>query len=270
MIYIIGGNGFVGSGLARFFLATGIEHRIITRENFENYRDTSCDILINANGNSKKFLANNEPLTDFDLSVRSVAVSLEAFHFKTYVMLSSGDVYPQQHSPDVTKEDVQPDPARQSRYGLHKNLAERLVQGCGRPWIILRMGGFVGPGLKKNAIFDMLTNAPVWLSPNSELQFISTDSAAKLIWALIELGNTHQVFNLGAIGTVLLSDIHRRINSHSTFRDDAPAVRYELSLDKLQSAIPSPLPHSLGEVQHFIDLVANGMIELNGKRAVPG
>ena len=79
MIYILGGNGFVGSAYARYCAAKGLPHQVITRENFARFESTACDVLINANGNSRKFLADREPLHEFDLSVRSVAASLAAF-----------------------------------------------------------------------------------------------------------------------------------------------------------------------------------------------
>ena len=252
MIYVIGGNGFVGSAYVRLLEQKGLPFRIITRQNYKSYAGTACDILINANGNSKKFLATREPLNEFDQSVRSVAESINAFTCKTYVLLSTGDVYPQQHTPEVTSEDQSIDPAKQSRYGLHKMLAETLVQGTQKNWLIVRMGGFVGPGLKKNAIYDMLKNAPVWLSPESDLQFISTDKAATLVWELIEKGISREIINMGAIGCVNLGALHRKIGSTSEFKADAPTVRYELSLKKLNALTSQALPSSEEEIQDFI------------------
>ena len=252
MITIIGGNGFVGSAYARLLAARGIAHQIVTRENYDSLKGTACDVLINANGNSKKFLAAREPLNEFDQSVRSVVQSLEDFPCKTYVLLSTGDVYPDQSSAAHTLEDQPIDPARQSRYGLHKFLAEQLVYGTRQDWLVVRMGGFVGPGLKKNAIHDMLTGAPVWLSPQSELQFISTDRAAALVWGLVTAGIRNQIVNLGATGTVNLGALHRRIGSASEFRGDAPTIRFELSLEKLAALSGAPLPRSQDEVDAFI------------------
>ncbi len=252
MIYLIGGNGFVGSAYARLFEARNLPFRIITRENYAAFRGTSCDVLINANGNSKKFLSTREPMTDFDQSVRSVARSIEDFRAGTYVLLSTGDVYPEQHAPSVTREDQQIDLTRQSRYGLHKMLAEQLVRGTQARWIVMRMGGFVGPGLKKNAIYDMLTGAPVWLAPSSELQFISTDRAASLVWRLVEKGVSGEIVNLGAKGLVHLGNLHKSLGSSSVFQDNAPTVRYELSLDKLASLVGEPLPDARAEVDAFL------------------
>ena len=44
-----------------------------------------------------------------------------------------------------------------------------------RNWLILRLGGFVGLGLKKNPIYDILQGGPLWLAPESELQFLQVE-----------------------------------------------------------------------------------------------
>ncbi len=252
MIYLVGGNGFVGSAYVRLLAARGIEHTVITRENYDTHRGTSCEILINANGNSMKFLADRDPLGEFDMSVRSVAETLQAFDAATYVLLSTGDVYPDQSAPDVSAEDQPIEPARLSRYGLHIVLAEQIVTGTHPDWLVIRMGGFVGPGLKKNAVYDMLTGAPIRLSPDSELQFIATDNGAALVWQLIETGVRREIVNLGARGLVRLGDLHRRIGSASLFEDGAPPIRYEISLEKLAGLVDGPLPETSDDIEGFI------------------
>lgn len=253
MIYLIGGNGFVGSGWARLFERLGLEFRVLTRENFDTFRGTSCDILVNANGNSKKFLSDREPMTDFDQSVRSVADSLHGIRARRYVFLSSGDVYPRQDSPSVTGEDQEIDLAASSRYGRHKRLAEMLVQAEHPDWVIFRMGGFVGPGLRKNAIFDMLTGAPVWLHPDSELQFIGTDTAAEIGWSIVQSGISREVINMGASGTVRLGDVHAMIGSSSTWREGGSKVRFELSLSKLANLSQIKVPGTEVEIRAFLE-----------------
>ncbi len=253
MIFLVGGNGFVGSAYARLFQRLGLEYRIIGRADYEALDGASCDILINANGNSKKFLAENDPLGDFDASVRTVLHCLTRFRYRYYIQLSTGDVYPDQSQPQLTPEGCQIAPAALSRYGLHKYLAEQLVQKYAAQWLIVRMGGFVGPGLKKNAIFDMLHNAQVWLTPDSELQFIHTDSAAGLVWDLIQNQVTGQIVNLGAQGVVQLGRLHQLIGSGSEFRADARKVRFELNLDRLQSLSTQQLPSSEQEVLRFVE-----------------
>ena len=252
MIYIIGGRGFVGSGFARYCRARNLPHEVVTRENYERLAGTECDVLVNANGNSRKYLADRDPLAEFDQSVRSVAVSLSAFKAGRYVLISTGDVYDDPSSPATTTEDRDLDLNRISRYGLHKSLAERLVMGAHRDWLVVRAGGFVGPGIKKNAVFDILTNAKIWLSPDSELQFIHTDHAAELVMGIVETrGAGGRIVNLGGSGTARLGDLHAAAGSTGVFDPAAPTVRYELSLARLAALSPVAIPRSRDEVDRF-------------------
>jgi len=104
VIYIIGGRGYVGSGFVRYCRARGLAHQVITRETYDEFAGTACDVLVNANGNSRKFLADRDPLAEFDQSVRSVAVSLSAFKAGVYVLISTGDVYDDPSSPATSGE----------------------------------------------------------------------------------------------------------------------------------------------------------------------
>lgn len=263
MIYVLGGGGFVGSAYVRMLAARGLPVKAVTRANYDELRGSSCAVLVNANGNSKKFLSTRDPLWDFDASVRSVVASLEDFKAERYVFLSSGDVYPETHAPAVTQEDQTIDLRRISRYGLHKLLAEQVVRSAHRSWLVVRMGGFVGEGLKKNAIFDMLTGAPVWLSPDSELQFIDTADAARIVWDLVEAGLQGEVMNLGAEGLLNLGAFHRAIGSSSPFKADAPKVRYELSLDRIRALRRgAPLPRTEDCVMRFAEAVRANRIQL--------
>src|SRR4029078_8534880 len=104
VIYIIGGRGYVGSGFARYCRARGLPHQVITRENYGQFAGHSCDALVNANGNSRKYLADRDPVAEFDQSVRSVAVSLSVFKAGSYVLISTGDVYGDPSGTSTTEE----------------------------------------------------------------------------------------------------------------------------------------------------------------------
>jgi len=252
MIFLIGGNGFVGSAYERLLSSLGLEHHVITRENYAEFVGRHCDVLINANGNSKKFLSDKDPKLDFDLSVRSVVAAPVDNKADTYVFLSSGDVYPSQISPDVTREDQAIDLKRVSRYGLHKYTAEMMVTSLHSNYLVVRMGGFVGPGLRKNAIFDMLTNQKLWLKHESNLQFIRTDTAARLVWTLVERGIRNETVNLGARGCVGIGDLYARIGSTSELADEARSVRFEIAIDKLTGLLGAMVPSSVDEVEAFL------------------
>jgi len=187
-IFILGGRGMLGSAFADYCEKSGRPYTVIARGDYAALRGRSCDIFVNANGNSRKPLASAQPLEDFEASVRSVRASLVDFRYRRYVHLSSCDVYPTCDSAETTREEQILNPARQSPYGFHKYLAEQCVQHVAREWLILRFGGFVGPGLKKNAIYDILHGGPLYLDPASELQYLHTARAAEIAFRLLDGG----------------------------------------------------------------------------------
>jgi len=240
MIFVLGGNGFVGSAYVRASRAQGRPCEVITRENYAEFVGRRCDVLVNANGNSKKFLAEKAPLEDFDASVRSVRASLVDFRYDTYVYLSTVDVYPDCSSPETTREEQSLDPARQSRYGFHKHLAEQCVRHVAGEWIIARLGGFVGPGLWKNAICDLLKGGPLWLDPASQLQFMHTDDSAAIVLELIERGVSREVFNVCGRGLISLQEVLDEVPAPVEVRAESPRVRYETSVEKLANVVHVP------------------------------
>jgi len=250
-VFILGGNGFVGSAYSRLLAKHEITYAAIDRTNYTDYVGERCDVLINANGNSRKFIAQRDPKGEFRASVDSVVASLEDFRAERYVFLSSGDVYPDQSHPGVTEEDSALDMRAMSRYGLHKFIAEELVRAIHPNWLIMRMGGFVGPGMKKNCVYDILNGPQVWLHPDSELQFIRTDTAADMVWQLVEAGLTRRTLNLGGRGVARVGDIYNRVRSAVPYASTVGRVRFELNLDRL-SGLVGVVPRTSDEVEMFI------------------
>lgn len=255
MVFILGGNGFVGSAIVRYCISKGIAHRVITRENYTDLKSVPCKIFINANGNSKKFLAEEQPLVEFDASVRSVRSSLSDFNFDHYVHLSSCDVYPDCSSPSSTLEDMDLDITKQSHYGFHKYLAELCVRHMAKPWLIVRMGGFVGPGMKKNPIFDILNDRPLWLDPASEIQYMHTDDFAKILFNMINMGIENQIINVCGHGTISLKEVIAFTGRSVTVNSGSPLVHYEVSIERLSAMFP--VPDSRNTVLEFVRLQRN-------------
>lgn len=253
MIFLLGGNGFVGSAYRRWFEEQGISHVILTRDNYSDYVGAECDLFINANGNSKKFLGTKDPAADFAASVTSVRQSLIDFRCKKYVFLSTSDVYPDCSSPASTLEDCSLSVAQQSPYGFHKHLAELCVQHASRDWLIVRQGGFVGPGLRKNAVFDVLYGERLWVHPDSRFQYISVDDSARAVCDLVDRDISNQIVNLTSMGTIAVRDI-MHMAGRSVQSDDAlNPVRYEISVAKAQQWLQ--LPDTFSTVQRFLETV---------------
>jgi nucleoside-diphosphate-sugar epimerase len=250
MILVLGGNGFVGSGLARMLRAQGREFEIVTRANYDSYVGHACEILINANGNSKKFLAKDDPKSEFHASVASVRNSLADFSYGKYVLLSSCDVYPDCSSSESTHEDAAIDVAKQSPYGFHKYLAELCVRHAAARWLIVRQGGFVGPGLKKNAVFDVLRGERVWVRPESRFQYIHTDASARAVLTLLDMGICNQIVNLTARGTISVAEIMRLAGRRVAGPEHGQPVICDISTDKAAHWLD--LPSTRESVEQFL------------------
>ena len=241
MIYIIGGDGFVGSAYLRYCTENNIPFTSINRLNYDKYIGSKCEILINSNGNSKKYLSAKNPKIDFINNVQSVQKSLIDFKFEKYIFLSSSDVYSNCSSEDSTQENQIIDCNKQSTYGFHKYIAELCVQHMAKNWLIIRQGGFVGLGLKKNVIFDVLYSNEIFVNPKSRFQFISTDISANLVMDLaIKHNLSNQIFNLTGIGTISVVDIMNILNRYPIYKANDDPLFNEMSIRKVSQYIKLP------------------------------
>ncbi len=252
-VLVLGAKGFVGSAVAAEAAQRGLHIIAVDKDEYDAARGAACDVLINANGNSKKYLAAQDPALEFDLSVRSVERSLHDFRFGLYVHLSSCDVYADPSSPATTDEDVPVDPRRLSQYGFHKWLAEQLVRHDARRWLIVRMGGFVGPRLWKNSIHDLLTGAPLRVHPDSAYQYLDTRDFARILFTLIHAGLEGAIVNVTGDGVVRLREVADWLGlaAPPLAEGDLPVEHYEIALDRLRRHIAPPPTRDT--VRRFLD-----------------
>lgn len=235
-IGILGGKGFLGGNLVEYFINHGADVSAVTRENYNKHREKFFDVLINANGNSKKFWANQHPREDYELSVASVEKSIRDFKFGLYVYVSSSDVYPDHHNPNQALESIKIDTSRLEPYGLHKYQAEQLVQRLPN-FLILRLSALVGRGLKKGAIKDILGGAELFISLDSQLQFISTDEVGRVVELLIDQDIKNEIFNCGGQGSIKIFEAGSILEKTVKARPDAQVQRYEMGVQKLSSLV---------------------------------
>ena len=250
MIFILGGKGFVGSAFTRFCEANNIEHLVINKENYNDFKHESCEIFINANGNSDKVLAKQKPYDDFQANVINTQKSLYDFKFKKYIYLSSNDVYSDCSSISLTKENLEIDVSKLSSYGFHKYLAEICVQHATSDWLILRLGGMVGIGLRKNPIFDIMSGGPLWVDPQSELQFLNTDKVAEIIFHLIDKNISNEIFNICGREPIRLEEIIK-LAKPVKVNHERPMVKYNVNIEKIMNYVEIPL--TINTIKDFFE-----------------
>lgn len=198
-IALLGSKGFIGSNLLIKLNAVGIDS-----DNYNTMLNNSYKYIMNCNGNSSKLLPDTDPIKDFDLTVTKTMKSVFDFDYDTYVYISSCEVYGDLTGD--TKEDTALDPSKMSRYAFSKYLAESIVKKHCKKWLILRLNGPVGTGMKKGPIYDILNGDKLWISPESKMQFMHTDFICNFINSVIQSKVENEVFNLTGTDAIELKD----------------------------------------------------------------
>lgn len=249
---IIGAEGFVGSALLRAARARGWQVTPGTRENLATLTGRRFDLVVNANGNARKYLARADPAFDYQATVQSVQDSLRAFFCDRYLLISSVDVYPTPDRSATTRERVAIAPEQLDSYGRHKLLAEHAVIEHARSWLIVRLAQMLGPGLSKGPIFDLLHGRPLWVDPDSRYPFLHVDKVATVALALA-MDHPNRRFNLCGRSTASLREAIDRLGL------DPAALRFEsrrletyaIDTDALEAL--HPLPSSSDDLCAFVD-----------------
>ena len=244
VVSVIGAEGFVGSAFAHHLASRpGVTLRRVTRGNYGEEAGRPSDIVIDCSGNSRKYLADQKPVEEFDLSVAQRLRTIETFPAALHLHVSSVDVYSDLDSVEGTREDSPVDLTRVSHYGLHKRLAEDLVRHYARRWLIVRLAGMVGPGLKKNPVYDVLHGQPQRIHPDSRYQFMDTREAARICWSLVEEGAPGEVFNVcgdGLVSPMEIAQLAGRELDLSLLEPAAGPRIVHVNVEKLRRRMPVP------------------------------
>ena len=249
MIFILGGNGYVGSAIARYCKRKGLDFISITRENYDEMKGSFCDIFINANGNSKRYLAERNPRMDFDMNVRATFDTLHDFHIKKYVHMSTVDVYNSLDISVLTTEEQDIDVSRMSPYELDKYLSECIVMNKAKEWIILRLGGMVGKQMTKGPVFDIINNKDIYVNTKSRYQFINTDLVSKITIDLSLSDVVNEIFNVCGSNNVEIADIYKLVGEKPPSKK-LPVHIYDVTNYKISRQYK--IPSSYDTVKNFL------------------
>lgn len=247
---IIGSNGMVGSDLIQY-LGAKFQVTPINRDNYQNHIGDYFDIVINANGNSKRFWANQNPLDDFFVSTVSVYKSIFDFPCEMYIYISSPDVYENHTGTEQTKESNKIVPENLSPYGLHKYLAELIVKKYKEKFLILRHSMILGSNLRKGPFYDIMHNNPLFITLSSKLQLITTSAVAYIIKTLLENTVVNETINIGGKGTLAFGKIREYYDRKIKISPQAETQIYEMNVEKITHLYPT-LKTSEEYLQEFL------------------
>lgn len=147
---LVGFSGFVGSSL----LKQAPFEFLYRSTNMAEIKAKSFDTVVCAGAPAQKWIANREPEAD-RLKIEGLITHLMSMTCKTFVLISTVDVF---KNPLGVDEDTPVNESGLHAYGLHRRALEKFVEGHFSRHLIVRLPGLVGPGLRKNVIFDFLND----------------------------------------------------------------------------------------------------------------
>ncbi len=242
---IIGYSGFVGSAFLKVF-SKDKQYSIvgINRKNYNEMRKVHFDILINADGNSSKILAEKNPQLDFEMNVLSTLKFLYGLTYNQYVHISTIEVYNDKSTQKTTSESQKIDPTLLSSYGFSKYCAEIVVQQHAKNWIILRLGGMVGENMKKGPVYDTTNLGKIFVSEKSRFQFIDTIIVANIAKHLLERKRFGEIYNIAGKGNIRLSEFAQQygIRFSSVGKEE---LHYNVNTKKIEREFKIPTSKSI-------------------------
>lgn len=147
---LIGYSGFVGGTL----LKQAAFESLYRSTNIAEIDGQSFDTVVCAGAPAQKWIANREPEADRE-KIDGLIAHLKTIRCNNFVLISTVDVF---KNPVGVDEDTLVDVSGLHSYGLHRRLLEQFVEAHFTNYLIVRLPGLVGPGLRKNVIFDFFNH----------------------------------------------------------------------------------------------------------------
>ena len=147
---LIGFSGFIGATLlekTRF-------SALYRSSNIHEIENREFDVVVCAGAPAQKWLANRDPVCD-RRNIHSLINHLRTIKCRKFILISTVDVFKEPISVD---ESTPIDDSGLHAYGLHRRSLEKFVEENFHSYLVVRLPGLVGPGLRKNVIFDLLNN----------------------------------------------------------------------------------------------------------------
>ena len=161
---LIGHTGFVGSNLAR---GAHFSH-LYNSSNFRQMRGGQFDTVVCAGVSAAKWKANLDPVSDWK-QISALIAELATIKARRFILISTVDVYPDTSLPLDEVADIG---GQLHAYGAHRLGLEEFVARTFERSAIVRLPALFGPGLKKNALFDLINDHEVdRINPNGIFQW---------------------------------------------------------------------------------------------------
>lgn len=147
---LIGYSGFVGSSLLR---QRAFDARFRSTD-IAGVANRSFGLVVCAGAPAQKWIANREPVRD-RAAIDALIAHLRSLVCESFVLISTIDVF---SHPIGVDEQTPVDESGLHAYGLNRRMLEKFVAEHFPQSLVVRLPGLVGPGLRKNVIYDILND----------------------------------------------------------------------------------------------------------------
>jgi len=216
---LVGHTGFVGGNLITQHPFDALFHS----KTIEEIVGRSFDLLVVSAMPAAMWVANQDPQGDRAVLDRLLGC-LRRVSARQVVVISTVAVYPTAVGVD---EDSPINPDAQTPYGRHRWMLERDLADRFPRTLVMRLPGLFGPGLKKNAIFDLLhENELHKVNAAAEYQFYDLSR----LWADVSIALTSglEVVNM-ATEPVSIREVAAEVFNVSFTNDPGtPPARYDM------------------------------------------
>lgn len=144
---LIGHSGFVGTTLKKQHYFDSLYRST----NIQEIENQEFELLVCAGVSAKKWLANKDPASDL-LAIKNLINELSKVRCNRFILISTVDVF---LDPIGVDEKSIIETTGLHPYGTHRRELEKFIEHQFPSNIIVRLPGLVGPGLKKNIIYDI-------------------------------------------------------------------------------------------------------------------
>lgn len=176
---LIGYTGFVGGHLHRQLEFSDV----FNSSNIQAIQGQEFERVYCAGAPGRKWWANQHPDEDAQ-SIDTLITNLKQIKTKSFILISSVDVYPQPLAVDeetpIQIQDLSP-------YGKNRLRLEQFVIEQFSDAVVVRLPGLFGHGLKKNIIFDFLHNNQLEnINAQSSFQFYNLEHLSEDIQTALD------------------------------------------------------------------------------------
>ncbi len=216
---LIGYTGFVGG-----YLKSQYDFDLlINRQNLESLANLNTERIICAGLPAAKWLANKDPEGDY-VNMMSLCEALLKARTKKFILISTIDVYAEQHGKN---EDYNCSQDKNHAYGTNRLKFEEFVKSNFNSHNIIRLPALFGPGLKKNALYDLIKDNNIdVINPNSSFQWYPLNRLKNDI--KITEDNNLSLVNLFTEPVETRSIIERLFKGKQVGTNPSPEAYYDL------------------------------------------